>query len=202
MFTRLLFALIAAVILLVAPAPATAQIAGAGLSPETAAWADSIDYSAIRDPRGSLKQAEEKAFFTHYMIENFKSWSPGKAPFDIAVPAPFYAKGDRLFAFDVFARPNGDPDASYISWEDYAMQLSQVMANMSEFNVDPNPTTLQYGRNENVAWMSMQVRVTGHLESGQTITLPIRNSLVLERSNDQWLIVHEHVSTPFIPVAS
>jgi ketosteroid isomerase-like protein len=193
-------AILAVVGLLASPLAAAAQ-QPTRQAPATAAWAGTIDYSVIQDPGRAMRPSEERRFFTRYMVESFKTWSPGPAPFDIAVPAPFYAQDDRLFAFDVFPPTAGDRGAGFVGWAAYGTELTKIMANTAEFNVRPKPETLRYGRNGDVAWMSMQVDVSGRLKGGQPIAMPVRNSLVLERRGGKWLIVHEHVSTPFIAPA-
>ncbi len=193
--------LLAAAALLASPVGAMAQSQPNSRTPGTAAWAQSIDYSVINDPGRRMSAAQERAFFTRYMVENFKTWSPGAAAFDISVPAPFYAQDGRLFAFDVFPPIAGDRGAGFVGWDAYGAELTKIMSNTTEFHVRPKPETLQYRRNGDVAWMSMQVDVSGRLKSGQSIAMPVRNSLVLERTDGKWLIVHEHVSTPFAPPA-
>ncbi|MBA3923981.1 MAG: nuclear transport factor 2 family protein [Nostocaceae cyanobacterium] len=44
--------------------------------------------------------------------------------------------------------------------------------------------------------------LTGTFKNGSPISGSGRNTLIWEQVGDQWLIAHEHISTPIVPQAS
>lgn len=71
------------------------------------------------------------------------------------------------------------------------------MSGYSKFTVKLGDRFLVY-RNGNVVWTISTFNIAG---DGSPISGGGRNTLVWERVNNQWLIAHEHVSTPFVPPA-
>ena len=176
---------------LVAPPPVRAQ----GTPDEAAiaqeAWAASIAPDANRDP-GTVPADAEREHFRRFMVEYFKSWSPGAARFDIAVPAPWYRQDARFWAYDFLP-----PAEGFAGWAAYAEEISRTLHGFREFRIEPVPETFRYGRRGEVAWMSMAFRPSGVTVAGEAFGgLVARTSLVLERDGDRWFIAHEHVSAP------
>ena len=155
------------------------------------AWATGIALDANRDP-GAAPADAEREHFRRFMVEYFKSWSPGAARFDIAVPAPWYRQGGDFWAFDFLP-----PAEGFAGWPAYAEEISHTLHGFRQFRIEPLPETFRYGRRGEVAWMSMAFRPSGVTISGEAFGgLVARTSVVLERDGDRWLIAHEHVSAP------
>jgi ketosteroid isomerase-like protein len=181
---------IAAIVTVLAPPLAHSQGAPDGAAARQA-WVAGIAADANRDP-GAVPTEAEREYFRRFMIEYFKSWAPGTARFDIAVPAPWYRQDAQFWAFDFLP-----PAEGFSGWPAYAEEISRTLHGFREFRIEPLPETFRYGRRGEVAWMSMAFRPSGVLASGQAFGgLVARTSLVLERDGDRWLIVHEHVSAP------
>lgn len=51
-----------------------------------------------------------------------------------------------------------------------------------------------------VAFAHMLHPDSGQRRSGQNVTVWVRSTVCLQRTNDQWLITHEHISFPINPV--
>lgn len=74
------------------------------------------------------------------------------------------------------------------------------MSNYSKFTATLGDRFLVY-RNGNVVWTVSTFNITGTLQKGLPISGSGRNTLVWERVGDQWLIAHEHISTPLVAQA-
>ena len=156
-------------------------------------WAAMIDFDANSISRET--SMNESDFFLEFMIQYNNAWSPGlTSRFDIDVPAKFYQQSERLFAFDLFP-----PAEGFQGWDAYAEELTSIVSRSSEFNVRMREDTFRYARNGEVAWMSASIDVDGKTTDGTPYAMQSRQTVVLERVEDRWLVAHEHISAPFIP---
>jgi len=48
----------------------------------------------------------------------------------------------------------------------------------------------------NLAWATTTWKLDGHLKDGKDVHLEGRTTLLLEKQNGKWVIVHEHYSVP------
>lgn len=180
-----------AVLSLAALSPSHAQ----QISPETRAWAATINLDANLNPKAAMTAADEEAFFRRYVVEYNKTWSPGPvARWSIAVPAALYQQSDRLFAFDLFPPADG-----FRGWQSYAAELTGIMQRSREFTVAPDLSTFRYARNGNVVWFANAFDAKGVTADGHPYAMRARQTVVLELIGDRWLVAHEHISTPFVP---
>jgi SnoaL-like domain len=137
--------------------------------------------------------AQETEKFRNLLIDYYAAWSiPSDKPWNIATAEKFYQRSNRLFGFDL-----NPPAAGFQGWEAYKRELTAVMNNYSKFTVALGDRFLVY-RNGNVVWTISTFNIAGTLKNGSPITGSGRNTLVWERVDNQWLIAHEHVSTPVI----
>lgn len=140
--------------------------------------------------------AQETEEFCKLLANYYAAWSiPNDKPWNIAIAEKFYQHNDRMFGFDL-----NPPAEGFQGWEAYKRELTKIMSNYSEFTVALGDRFLLY-RNDNVAWTVSTFKITGSLQNGSPISGSGRNTLVWERVGNQWLIAHEHVSTPFVPTA-
>jgi ketosteroid isomerase-like protein len=126
---------------------------------------------------------EEREAFKNQVLDYHAAWSPGHKPFDISSAERFYSKRPDLSAYDIM--PTQGP---ILGWENYKTSLIQIMDGFANFTLSLTQDNVQvfvYGK------------IQGTLKNGQPIEGVGRTSLVWERqADDNWLIVHEHSSTP------
>jgi ketosteroid isomerase-like protein len=138
--------------------------------------------------------AQETEEFRKLLVGYYATWSiPTDKPWSITMAEKFYQRNDRMFGFDF-----NPPAEGFQGWEAYKRELTKIMSNYSKFTVTLGERFLVY-RNGNVVWTVSTFKITGTLKHGSPISGSGRNTLVWERVGDQWLIAHEHVSTPLVP---
>jgi ketosteroid isomerase-like protein len=143
------------------------------------------------DQTVSPQETEE---FRKLLVDYYTAWSiPTNKSWNIAMAEKFYQRNDRMFGFDF-----NPPAEGFQGWEAYEHELTMIMSNYPKFTVTLGDRFLVY-RNGNVVWTVSTFNITGTLKNGSPIAGSGRNTLVWERVGDQWLIAHEHVSTPLVP---
>jgi ketosteroid isomerase-like protein len=156
-----------------------------------------LDQPNRADAQAQLNQsvsAQETEEFRKLLVDYYAAWSiPTDKPWNITMAEKFYQRNDRMFGFDF-----NPPAKGFQGWEAYKRELTAIMSNYSKFVVTLGDRFLVY-RNGNVVWTVSTFNITGTLKNGSPITGSGRNTLVWERVGDQWLIAHEHVSTPLVP---
>jgi ketosteroid isomerase-like protein len=139
----------------------------------------------------SVQETEE---FRKLLIDYYAAWSiPTNKPWNITMAEKFYQRNDRMFGFDF-----NPPAEGFQGWEAYKRELTAIMSKYSQFAVTLGDRFLVY-QNGNVVWTVSTFNIRGTLKNGSPISGSGRNTLVWERVGNQWLIAHEHVSTPFVP---
>ncbi|MBW4515828.1 MAG: nuclear transport factor 2 family protein [Timaviella obliquedivisa GSE-PSE-MK23-08B] len=138
--------------------------------------------------------AQETEEFRQLLVDYYAAWStPTDKPWTIARVEKFYQQNGRVFGFDI-----SPPAKGFQGWEDYKRELTTIMSNYSKLTVTLGDRFLVY-RNGNVVWVVSTFDSLGTLKNGSSISGSGRNTLIWERVGDQWLIAHEHVSTPIVP---
>ena len=101
--------------------------------------------------------------------------------------AEFYAQGDHTF-FDV-------TPLKYGSWQEYQSGVKKELATYKSgtFTVNDDAEIHPAG---NYAWGTSTVKEDATLKSGKRELATFRWTVVLEKQDGKWLIVHEHVSEP------
>jgi ketosteroid isomerase-like protein len=99
----------------------------------------------------------------------------------------FYAQGDHTF-FDV-------APLKYGSWQEYQSGVKKELSNYKSgtFTVNDDAEIQPAG---NYAWGTSTVKEDATLKSGRRELATFRWTVVLEKQDGKWLIVHEHVSQP------
>lgn len=138
--------------------------------------------------------AQETEEFRKLLVDYYAAWSvPSGKPWNITTAEKFYQRNDRMFSFDF-----NPPAEGFQGWEAYKRELTTIMSNYSKFTVTLGDRFLVY-RNGSVVWTVSTFNITGTLKNGSPITGSGRNTLVWEQVGNQWLIAHEHISTPLTP---
>lgn len=122
-----------------------------------------------------------------------KALSQGEAPFDIERVAPLYKRDAEFMAYDL-SPPNG----GYAGWPSYEAGWHRIMANYASFYLEANDDVRVTVKGD-AAWTSFSFRVWGARKGGIPYKAEGRVTLIWVRADGQWLITHEHVSTPRMP---
>jgi len=118
------------------------------------------------------------------ILEAWNTGGPGKA-------APFYDKAPTDSFYDI--RP-----LKYRAWSAYAKGAEQDLRGFEYLNLRLNDDT-QVHRAGNIAWGTATWTGEGKLKNGNKLGLEGRWTVIWEKKNSRWLIVHEHLSIPWQP---
>jgi ketosteroid isomerase-like protein len=115
-----------------------------------------------------------------------KIWD-GWSTLDVSKVAEFYATGPHTF-FDL-------APLKYSSWEEYEKGVVNVLADFktAEFTVNDDAAIHPAG---SYAWAAATVKEDATMKSGKREMANFRWTVVFEKQEGKWLIVHEHVSAP------
>lgn len=101
---------------------------------------------------------------------------------------PYYTSSDQAVFFDV-------APMEYIGWKSYKEGFKKAFANFQDFKLTLN-NDLAVHRRGNISWATTTWKADGHLKDGKVAHLEGRATLVLEKREGKWKIVHEHYSVP------
>ena len=115
-----------------------------------------------------------------------KIWE-GWSTLDPANTAPFYAKGSHVF-FDI-------APLKYNSWDEYEAGVKKELADYKSatFTVDDDAEIHPAGQ---IVWGTATIKFDMMEKSGKDDRGDMRWTVVWQKQNGKWLIVHEHVSVP------
>ncbi len=135
---------------------------------------------------------EEREAFKNQVLDYHAAWSPGRESFDISKAERFYSKRPDLSAYDIM--PTQGP---ILGWENYKAALNQIMDSFANFTLSLTPDDVQVFQHGDIICTTSDFKIQGTLANNQPIEGVGRTSLVWEYQSDgNWLIVHEHSSTP------
>ena len=104
-------------------------------------------------------------------------------------PAPFYAKDAGLVFFDVLPM-------QYNGWAEYKAGVQKLFFDqVSGGSLVPN-NDLKITRHGDIAWMTLTFHLSFRQKKGAKVDLDCRHTAIWEKRGAEWLIVHEHISTP------
>ena len=149
----------------------------AALAPHQAAHADShsADAAALR--------ANTLAW-----VESWRT-SP-EAPFDLSRFEHLYLRDDSFSSFD-FARPHN----GFRDWDSAARYYTRFMAVPVTWRLDPGDDMTITIR-DSIAWTTLSLAGRGTMRDGSVMEMPeARVTLIFEKHDGDWLIVHEHGSS-------
>ena len=101
---------------------------------------------------------------------------------------PIYTSSDRAVFFDV-------APMQYVGWAAYKEGFRKGFAGFKDMKLALNDD-LAVHRAGNLAWATTTWKLDGHLKDGKDVHLEGRTTLLLEKQNGKWVIVHEHYSVP------
>ncbi|MGC2194411.1 MAG: nuclear transport factor 2 family protein [Terriglobales bacterium] len=106
---------------------------------------------------------------------------------DPANAAQFYASGPHVF-FDI-------APLKYNSWEEYQKGVVNVLADFKTAKLTVNDDAEIHPAGQ-VVWATATVKEDATMKSGKREMGNFRWTVVFEKENGKWLIVHEHISEP------
>jgi ketosteroid isomerase-like protein len=115
-----------------------------------------------------------------------KIWD-GWATLDPANVAQFYAPGDHTF-FDI-------TPLKYNSWDEYQKTVAGVLAGYKAAALTVNDDA-QVHNDGQVVWGTATIKTDMTEKTGKRDMGAFRWTVIWERVDGKWLIVHEHVSEP------
>jgi len=110
------------------------------------------------------------------------------ATLDPAQVAPYYSQEPGRLFFDIVP-------VKYSGWNEYAEGVKKLFADFSAAKLILNPD-LQVQQRGNLAWAAATVRTDLMLKSGAQQSFDARWTIVLEKRGRDWIIAHDHFSTP------
>ncbi len=118
-----------------------------------------------------------------YMQKIWDGWST----LNPSNTAQYYAPGDHAF-FDV-------APLRYSNWQEYEQGVSKILGayKSAKFTVNDDAVAHQHG---DLAWGTATVKEDAITKAGKREMATLRWTVIWERQDGKWLIVHEHVSEP------
>ena len=130
------------------------------------------------------QRATDEATFRKLIDSYCAAWSTNSAE----APAKFYAKEDGLVFYDV-------APFSYHSWDEYHAQVKKEFLDGAVATLTAGKD-LKVTRRGMIAWMTVPMHLTVKPKDGKTTESEIRYTGIWEKRGKNWMIVHEHLSTP------
>ena len=131
------------------------------------------------------QRASDDATF-HRLIESYcAAWSSGNAE----APARFYAKDNGLVFYDL-------APFAYHGWKEYHDGVQkELFGNMASGSLTPGKD-LKVTRRGTLAWTTVSLHFSEKTKDGKTTETQVRYTGIWEKRGANWLLVHEHLSTP------
>ncbi len=127
----------------------------------------------------------------------YKDWSYSRDDTEYDQAGKYYSKAYGLQFWDPLP-----PLGGYRGWQEYQHVIEHIwlpngiVAAAILFSHDDSFRTWRHG---DVVWTSGNCLVRAEYKDSSNATIPCRGSQVWQNQNDQWLVVHEHFSTPIVP---
>lgn len=113
-----------------------------------------------------------------------------EAPFALESVEALYARDETFSSFD-FARPHD----GFSDWATAARYYRKFMALPETWRLEAG-NDLRVQQRGTVAWSTVSLKGRGTLADGTVIDMPeARVTLIFEKRDGEWLIVHEHGSS-------
>ena len=131
------------------------------------------------------QRASDDATFRKLIEGYCVAWSSGNAE----APARFYAKDNGLVFYDL-------APFAYHGWKEYHDGVQrELFANLVSGSLVPG-TDLNVTRRGTLAWTTVSMHFSEKTKDGKTTETQVRYTGIWEKRGANWLLVHEHLSTP------
>jgi len=120
------------------------------------------------------------------LIEGYcAAWSSG----NVEAPARFYAKDNGLVFYDL-------APFAYHGWKEYHDGVQrELFANLASGSLVPGKD-LKVTRRGTLAWTTVSMHFSEKTRDGKATETQVRYTGIWEKRGANWLLVHEHLSTP------
>lgn len=137
---------------------------------------------------GRTARMEKKgdAEFSELVKRFFDAWNT----FDLDKAGAFYAKDADLVFYDIL------PMKYAGGWSDYRNGVKKYFVEPLVSGKLIPYRDLKVTRRGTVAWTTITFHLSAKLKNGKAMELEARDTAIWEKRGKEWLIVHEHVSTP------
>lgn len=139
----------------------------------------------------SEKKASQPAYdFKELMQKVMDAWST----LDTSKAAPYYSTAKGNVFFDI-------APLKYVGWTAYAEGVPKVFADYSSIKIAVGKDAQGHQRG-NFAWGTATFHLDAVKKNGAKESMDGRWTVLWQKSGEDWLIVHEHVSVPLQPAPS
>jgi ketosteroid isomerase-like protein len=139
----------------------------------------SLCAAAQSHKKASAGPAPDKAYMQK-VLDGWSTLNPADA-------AKFYAAGPGTF-FDV-------TPLKYVSWEEYEAGVRKVLTNYQSIKFTLNDDAVVHAQGDCV-WGTATVKEDALLKTGKHELATMRWTVIWEKRDGKWLIVHDHASEP------
>jgi ketosteroid isomerase-like protein len=131
------------------------------------------------------QRAADDATFRRLMDAYCTAWSSG----DADAPAKFYAKDNGLVFYDL-------APFAYHGWKEYHSGVrKELFPNIASGSLTAGKD-LRVTRRGTVAWTTVSIHLSEKTKDGRSSETEVRYTGIWEKRGANWLLVHEHLSTP------
>jgi uncharacterized protein (TIGR02246 family) len=131
------------------------------------------------------QRATDDATFRKLTDAYCTAWSTGNAD----APAKFYAKDNGLVFYDI-------APFSYHGWKEYYEGVQKnIFANMESGSLTAG-RDLKVTRRGTLAFTTVSMHFTEKTKDGKAVDAQVRYTGIWEKRGTNWLLIHEHLSTP------
>lgn len=102
--------------------------------------------------------------------------------------SPLYAKDADLVFYDL-------APLKYVGWSEYDKGVRAVFAGFESLALTPG-SDLKVTRQGKIAWTTVTMHAAVKMKAGGPMEMDARQTLIWEKRDGKWVIVHEHISTP------
>ena len=146
--------------------------------------------SAASGAQAPLTDAEAGVQLRARLQDVLNAWST----MDPDAAAKYYAKDADLIFFDLVP-------FEYKGWDEYYLGTKKLFQSYQSVNIRLNDDANVHWKGD-LAYATASWNLLGTLADGTQQQLDLRWTVVLERRNGEWLVVHEHVSAPLAAAAA
>ena len=138
-----------------------------------------------------MKNTLEEAEITERVNDWLAAFSSGDKPFDFSVLDNLYWQDDQFLAFDTLS-----PQTTRIQgWQSYQEIWKPFMAALAQWQVK-SVGDIQIFTGDNITVSALIFESTAATIANEAVKITAHATLVWEKREGQWRIIHEHISNP------
>ncbi|MDF5739349.1 MULTISPECIES: YybH family protein [unclassified Nostoc] len=138
-----------------------------------------------------MKDTLEEAEITQRVNDWLAAFSAGDKPFDFSVLDNLYWQDEQLLAFDTLS-----PQTTRIKgWQSYQEIWKPFMTALAQWQVK-SVGDIQIFTGDNITVSALIFESTAATITNEAVKITAHATLVWEKREGQWRIIHEHISNP------